>query len=514
MKLRVKQHLPRMCFLGVALLATGFLGQKVVADSVSFSPASGNALTPFTVTVEGFIGTNGPVAVSGGGGGLSINCSNIRPCTTAANMGYYSGKHWVVVSGNVDGVSVVVSNSFTVREAGAYLNRACGPTGTEVIVTGYDFARNGDIYVGPGYTQADSEGKFALLITIPGNANNGQGGPYEIIASDGTRHVTNEFFIGTSVCEEDIGRVIDLEGGATIRRPGGQPQPLNPGDPIRFGDEIRTEAGGRANVYLGDETQWIISENGKLKIDSYVFNPANNSGDRAEYSTLEGMFRYVSGLIGEKPEPDIKINIPMGNIGIRGTEFVSRRDPCSTTQEVYLIHGQLAIKPTYASVTNIVDAPATILFDATNVWTSGLTQAAYDALKNQVNQTNPVTFASWLVQHFGCTNDNPSATASADPDGDGQNNYAEFLSRTDPTTNTSVFRLVSGAREGDGVRLVWQTHGGITNVVQAAANLDGSYSNISPNIVIPGNADEMTNYFDVGIITNAPARYYRIRLAP
>ena len=66
-------------------------------------------------------------------------------------------------------------------------------------------------------------------------------------------------------------------------------------------------------------------------------------------------------------------------------------------------------------------------------------------LKEQVNQTNSVTFASWQVQYFGCTNNNPSALTTADPDGDGQNNYSEFLSRTDPTTNASVFRLVSGA---------------------------------------------------------------------
>lgn len=227
---------------------------------------------------------------------------------------------------------------------------------------------------------------------------------------------------------------------------------------------------------------------------------------------MNTLFIYVSGLMTKTPEPRVKINFLVGGGGIRGTEFISRRDPCSTTQEVYLIHGQLAIKPTYASVTNIVDAPATILFDATNVWTSGLAQAAYDALKDQVNQTNPVTFASWLVGHFGCTNNNPSTTATADPDGDGQNNYAEFLTRTDPTTNASVFRVLSGAREGDSVRLVWQTHGGITNVVQAAASLDGSYSNISPNLVIPSDADVTTNYLDAGVITNAAARFYRVRL--
>ena len=118
------------------------------------------------------------------------------------------------------------------------------------------------------------------------------------------------------------------------------------------------------------------------------------------------------------------------------------------------------------------------------------------------------------MQYFGCTNGNAAAAATADPDGDGQNNYAEFQSHTDPTTNASVFKLLGAAREGDGVRLVWQTHGGITNVVQAASSLGGIFSDTSSNIVIPGDVDVTTNYLHSGIVTNAAARFYRVRLAP
>jgi hypothetical protein len=496
-------------FLSLTLLVVGMFGQHAVADSVSFSPAIGNALTPFTVIVEGFIGTNGPVPVSGGGAGIGVSCSNIRPCTTEGNMGYYSGKQWVVVSAVVDGVGVVVSNFFTVREAGAYLSRACGPSGTKVIVTGYDFARDSIIYVDTTQTQADTKGNFAATVNIP----EGQTGPFQIIASDGTRRVTNTFNIGPSaVCEEDLGHVRDLGGSPTVRRPGGQPQPLAPGDPIRFGDVVTTGPGGRAEVTFMDGTDLTIAPNGSVEVNNYIYDPANSQNDSSVLNFLSGAFTYVSGLIG-KHEDNVRVNSPMGYTGIRGTEFISRRDPCSTTQEVYLIHGQLAIKPTYSVVTNIVDAPATIFYDATNVVTSGLTQAAYDALKAEINQTNPVTFGDWLVGYFGCTNGNPSAAATADPDGDRQNNYAEFLAHTDPTTNASVFRLISGTREGNGVRLLWQTHGGVTNVVQAASSIGGTYADISPNFVIPGDADVTTNYLDVGITTNGPARFYRIELA-
>lgn len=492
------------------LLLAGLSGQKVLADGISFDPPEGNALTPFTITVDGFIGTNGPAAVDIGGSGISGFCNSTRPCSFAANMGYFSGKHWVTAGATVNGQYVTVSNYFVVREANAFINRACGTNGTKLTVTGYDFGRNQIVYVDNTQIQADTNGSFAVSVTI----NTGASGPYQIVAQDGFHFVTNTFTIGSSsVCEEDIGYSTGAGDGVTVTRPGSPRQPLRPGDPIHVGDKISTGAGGKYNVTFSDGTKLTLGPNSQVAIDNYFFTPGNGASDQFLASFLQGVFSYTSGLI-DKHDDNATINTAYGSLGIRGTQFISRRDPCSATQEVYLIHGQLAIQPTYASVTNVVDAPATIFYDATNVWTSGLTQEAYDALASELNQTNPVTFGAWLAQYFGCTNENPVAVANADPDGDGQDNYAEFLARTDPTTNASVFKLISGEREGDGVRIAWQTHGGVTNLVQAASSLTGGYSDIGPLIVIPGDADVTTNYLDSGVITNAPSRFYRIRLAP
>ncbi len=137
----------------------------------------------------------------------------------------------------------------------------------------------------------------------------------------------------------------------------------------------------------------------------------------------------------------------------------------------------------------------------------------------QVNYVTVWTpFQAWQVQYFGSTT-NPAAAPTADPDGDGQDNLAEFLAGTNPTNSASSLRITSIATQGGDVQVTWATAGGETNVVQATAGSpDGSYSSnfvdLSPFIVIPGSGDAATNYLDSGGATNVPARYYRIRLQP
>jgi len=126
-------------------------------------------------------------------------------------------------------------------------------------------------------------------------------------------------------------------------------------------------------------------------------------------------------------------------------------------------------------------------------------------------------FEQWQVDYFGSTT-NSAAAANADPDGDGQNNEAEFLSGTNPTNSVSALQITSVSRQSDDVVITWFTAGGRTNFVQAATITDGNYttnfSDVSDPIIILGGGDAVTNHVDIGGATNVPARYYRIRLVP
>lgn len=129
-----------------------------------------------------------------------------------------------------------------------------------------------------------------------------------------------------------------------------------------------------------------------------------------------------------------------------------------------------------------------------------------------LNAPDPVIPDSWRQQYFGCINC-PQADDAADPDGDGMNNMAEFLSGTDPTNSTSALRITAVIPQDNDMLVIWQGCGGKTNAVQTASNLGGSYADISSNIILQGSGDLTANFLDVGAATNA-SRFYRLRLVP
>jgi hypothetical protein len=101
------------------------------------------------------------------------------------------------------------------------------------------------------------------------------------------------------------------------------------------------------------------------------------------------------------------------------------------------------------------------------------------------------------------TNENWSVGDYLGLDNDGNNLYdlADYA--------IGPYRILSTTREGNNVRVTWQTAGGRTNRVQAASQAPGTYTNVGPNFALPGVGILTTNYLDVGGATNR-MRFYRV----
>jgi hypothetical protein len=120
-------------------------------------------------------------------------------------------------------------------------------------------------------------------------------------------------------------------------------------------------------------------------------------------------------------------------------------------------------------------------------------------------------------QRYGLNPLSPTGNngAAADLDGDGMSNLQEFLAGTDPTNNASSFRITAVVPEGNDLRIVWTCGVGKTNVLQRSVTAEGIFTNSFADIfVVTNTTSVVTNYVDVGALTNWPASYYRVRVPP
>ena len=119
----------------------------------------------------------------------------------------------------------------------------------------------------------------------------------------------------------------------------------------------------------------------------------------------------------------------------------------------------------------------------------------------------------WMTMYFGPQSSWPSTTA--DSDGDGMNNYQEFLAGTIPTNSDSVLRVqISKTSQGaqpqqvgqspQGMYLNWNTQPGFTYQVQMTTNFT-SWSNLGS----PRFAADVSDSIFVG---GGPVGYYRVLL--
>lgn len=154
---------------------------------------------------------------------------------------------------------------------------------------------------------------------------------------------SNEYAQNLSATDESpVGAVEELKGDATVTRLDGTTEPMTLGTPIYNGDIIETSGDGAVNITFLDETSMAISENARVSIDDYQFDPDTESGT-TDLSVLRGVFVYTSGLIGRDDPDDVEINTPVGSIGIRGTIIAGNINP-EGNSEISVLEGAIVVK--------------------------------------------------------------------------------------------------------------------------------------------------------------------------
>jgi hypothetical protein len=132
-----------------------------------------------------------------------------------------------------------------------------------------------------------------------------------------------------------IGVAAAVQGKVEVASGGAVGRVLESGRPIFMGDVVTTGPGGRLQILLLDQTIFTIGPNSSLVIDEFVYDPATDDG-RIAAQVVTGAFRFVTGRIGHKVPDHMKVTLPAGTIGIRGTMVAGR---CEGDQSLIVLLG-------------------------------------------------------------------------------------------------------------------------------------------------------------------------------
>lgn len=106
------------------------------------------------------------------------------------------------------------------------------------------------------------------------------------------------------------------------------------GTEIESYDTVRTEI-GRISIEFVDETRVDVTENSKLVIDEFIYDPNSKTGALSLKAGF-GTVRYASGQIAKNSKQNVKISTPTAVVGVRGTDFSMTVDETGSSTIILL----------------------------------------------------------------------------------------------------------------------------------------------------------------------------------
>jgi len=123
-----------------------------------------------------------------------------------------------------------------------------------------------------------------------------------------------------------VGVSAALKGDVRLTRPSiFTAKKIESGEAIYINDIIITGSNAGMQILLLDETVFTIGGNSKLSIDTFIYNPETEIG-QVTASVAKGVFRFITGKIAQKNPSNMKVKLPFGTIGVRGTIVAGKVD--------------------------------------------------------------------------------------------------------------------------------------------------------------------------------------------
>lgn len=254
-------------------------------------------------------------------GQSNLDQSNLEMQESPANI-QTMGAHEAIPHANGYDVLELPSNDFTTSSTMTRDGQDLvldAPDGSSIVIEGYYTAETAPTLQAPDGTALTPQ----LVDSFAGN--------------------TQQYASNAGLNDESpVGTIQEMDGHVTVTRTDGTTEDVQIGTPIYQGDIVETDADGAANIVFMDETSFAVSENARLAIDEYVYDPSTESGT-SNFSVLRGVFVFTSGLIGRDDPDDVEIETPVGSIGIRGTIIAGNIIPGGES-EITVVEGAIVVR--------------------------------------------------------------------------------------------------------------------------------------------------------------------------
>ncbi len=116
-----------------------------------------------------------------------------------------------------------------------------------------------------------------------------------------------------------IGEIAESKGSSTIKRDK-EAYTGEVGLGLQMDDNVVTGK-GRLRLDFIDDTRVDVTENSRMTIDEFIYDPNTKTGALSMKATL-GAVRYASGQIAKNSRQRVNIRTPSATINVRGTDFM------------------------------------------------------------------------------------------------------------------------------------------------------------------------------------------------
>lgn len=132
------------------------------------------------------------------------------------------------------------------------------------------------------------------------------------------------FAVSGDLCQaaERVGTVILAKGGISARGEDGQIRILGKGAPVFEKDKITTAAKSYVVITFVDGARITLRPESDINLQAYKY--AGTKDDNSTLELVKGGFRALSGFIGTNNPDAYRVRSPLGNLGIRGTRYLTR----------------------------------------------------------------------------------------------------------------------------------------------------------------------------------------------